>query len=126
MDVRMQGRALRLTIFVTRTDQWHWQSAAYQIVLRAKKAGLAGATVVHAIAGYSGLGPVRTQRGFSLAQHLPAVIVIVDADEKIRAFLPQLDDLLTGGALVTLDPVEIIRYWGGGHELDLRHGGRGD
>jgi PII-like signaling protein len=110
--VRIKGPAVRLTIFVTRTDQYHWQSVACQILFRAHKAGLAGATTLHAIAGYSGLGPIRTVKTFSLTQHLPAIIVIVDTADKIRAFLPQLDDLLTGGGLATIDPVEIIRYVG--------------
>ena len=38
-------------------------------------------------------------------------IIIVDSDERIREFLPQLDELITEG-LVTIDPVEVVRYVG--------------
>jgi PII-like signaling protein len=54
---------------------------------------------------------VHTTRLLSLSQDLPIAIVIVDQDDRIRAFLPQLDDLVTEG-LVILDPVEVIRYVG--------------
>jgi PII-like signaling protein len=35
----------------------------------------------------------------------------VDTEERVRAFLPQLDELVTEG-LVMVDPVEVIRYVG--------------
>jgi PII-like signaling protein len=38
-------------------------------------------------------------------------VIIVDAEDRIRAFLPQLDELITEG-LVIIDPVEVIRYVG--------------
>jgi PII-like signaling protein len=47
----------------------------------------------------------------SLSEDLPVAIIIVDAEDRIRAFLPQLDELVTEG-LVIIDPVEVIRYVG--------------
>ncbi len=38
-------------------------------------------------------------------------IVIVDSEELLRAFLPQLDELVTEG-LVILDDCEVVRYVG--------------
>jgi PII-like signaling protein len=108
--VAIGGPALRLTIFVTRTDQWHWHPVATEIVHRAHKAGLAGATIIHGVAGYAAGGKMHTPHLFSLAQELPAMIVIVDAELRIRGFLPQLDELLTGSGLVVLDRVETIAY----------------
>jgi PII-like signaling protein len=40
---------------------------------------------------------------------LPLVIEIVDSEEKIKAFLPVLDEMMSGG-LVTLEPVRVIHY----------------
>ncbi len=37
--------------------------------------------------------------------------MIVDTEARVRAFLPQLDELVTEG-LVTLDECEVIRYTG--------------
>jgi PII-like signaling protein len=48
-------------------------------------------------------------------------VVVVDAEEKIRAFLPQLDELITEG-LVIIDPVEVIHYVGRDREIDRESG----
>lgn len=42
-------------------------------------------------------------------------ITIVDTEEKVRAFLPQLDELIHEGLVVT-EPVEVVRYVGREHE----------
>jgi PII-like signaling protein len=34
-------------------------------------------------------------------------VIIVDTEDRIRAFLPELDELCTGG-LATIEPVEIV------------------
>jgi PII-like signaling protein len=47
----------------------------------------------------------------SLSDDLPVTIVIVDAPDRIEAFLPQLDELISEG-LVMVDDVRVIRYVG--------------
>jgi hypothetical protein len=100
-----------LTIFVGEGDQWHHKPLFTEIVHRAHHAGLAGASVLRGIEGYGASSRIHTTRLLSLSEDLPVVIVIVDTEERIRAFLPQLDDLVTEG-LVIIDPVEVIRYVG--------------
>jgi PII-like signaling protein len=109
--VKIEGPAVRLTIFVGEDDIWHHKPLYHEIVHRAHAAGLAGASVLRGIEGYGASSRVHTTRLLSLSQDLPIAIVIVDQDDRIRAFLPQLDDLVTEG-LVILDPVEVIRYVG--------------
>ena len=83
-----------------------------EIVHRAQPRGLAGATVLRGVEGYGASNRVHTTRLLSLSEDLPVVIVIVDAEERIRGFLPQLEELI-GQGLVIVDPVEVIRYAGG-------------
>ncbi|HEX3588039.1 MAG TPA: DUF190 domain-containing protein [Pseudonocardiaceae bacterium] len=111
--MRLTGRALRLMIFVDVDDVWHHKPLYHEIVHRAHRAGLAGATVLRGIEGFGAGSAIHTSRILSLAEDLPAVVVIVDAEQKVRDFLPQLDELVTEGTLL-LDEVEVIRYVGAG------------
>ncbi|MFF3751552.1 DUF190 domain-containing protein [Streptomyces sp. NPDC002018] len=108
---KLAGTALRATILVGESDLWHHRPLYTEIVHRAHAAGLGGASVFRGIEGYGASSLIHTQRLLSLSEDLPVAIVIVDAGEKIRAFLPQLDELVTEG-LVVLDDCEVIRYAG--------------
>ncbi len=107
----INGPALRLTIFIGEADRWHHRPLYTEIVHRAHAAGLAGASVLRGIEGYGASSRIHTNRLLSLSEDLPIVIVIVDAEERVRSFLPQLDELVSEG-LVMVDPVEVIRYVG--------------
>ena len=109
--MKLAGTAYRLTIFVGEDDQWHGRPLYTEIVHRAHAAGLAGASVLRGIEGYGASSRVHTARLLSLSADLPIAIVIVDRQDRIRVFLPQLDELVSEG-LVILDPVEVIRYVG--------------
>ncbi|MEU5001907.1 DUF190 domain-containing protein [Streptomyces sp. NPDC021622] len=110
---RLTGRALRVTVFIGETDLWHRKPVYSEIVHRARKAGLAGASVFRGIEGFGASSLIHTQRLLSLSEDLPVAVVIVDDEDKLRAFLPQLDELVTEG-LVILDDCEVIRYVGRG------------
>jgi PII-like signaling protein len=78
--------------------------------------------VLRGIEGYGASSRIHTSRILSLSADLPLAIIIVDAEDKVRAFLPELDELVDEG-LVILDPVEVIRYVGRPpkhHEPDTR------
>lgn len=107
--MRLTGTALRLTIVVSEAHCWHHKPVFTEIVHRAHKAGLAGATVVQGIEGFGASSRIHTSRILSLSDELPVVITIVDTHDRINAFLPQLDELLIGG-VVTLDDCEVVRY----------------
>jgi PII-like signaling protein len=100
---------LRLSIFIGEDDTWHHKPLYHEIVRRAREAGLAGATVLRGTDGYGTSSLIHTTRLLDLAEQLPIVVIIVDAKERVRAFLPELDELVDEGAVV-LDEVEVIRY----------------
>jgi uncharacterized protein len=109
--MKIEGPALRLTIFIGEDDQWHHKPLYHEIVHRAHAAGLAGASVLRGVEGYGASSRIHTTRLLSLAEDLPLAVIIVDAEDRIRAFLPQLDELVTEG-LVIIDPVEVVSYVG--------------
>ncbi|NUP17008.1 MAG: DUF190 domain-containing protein [Streptomyces sp.] len=108
---RLTGRALRVTVFIGENDTWHHKPLYAEIVHRAHAAGLAGASVFRGIEGFGASSLIHTSRLLSLSEDLPVSVVIVDTEERVRAFLPQLDELVTEG-LVVLDDCEVIRYVG--------------
>jgi uncharacterized protein len=109
--VKLEGPAKRLTVFIGESDHYHHHSLCSEIVDRARRAGLAGCSVFRGTAGFGATGHLHTTHLLSLSEDLPIAIVIVDAPERITAFLPELDELVTGG-LVMLDDVDVIRYVG--------------
>jgi PII-like signaling protein len=112
---RLTGSALRVTIFIGENDTWHHKPLYTEIVHRAHTAGLAGASVFRGIEGFGASSLIHTSRLLSLSEDLPVAIVIVDTEERVRAFLPQLDELV-GEGLVILDDCEVIRYVGRGDD----------
>ncbi|MGY3200324.1 DUF190 domain-containing protein [Streptomyces sp. TE5632] len=109
----LTGSALRLTVFIGENDTWHHRPLYSEIVHRAHAAGLAGASVFRGIEGFGASSLVHTSRLLSLSEDLPVAVVVVDTEERVRAFLPELDTLVTEG-LVTLDACEAVRH--PGHE----------
>ncbi|MCQ9130489.1 MULTISPECIES: DUF190 domain-containing protein [Streptomyces] len=114
---RLTGSALRLTVLIGENDTWHRKPLYTEIVHRAHAAGLAGASVFRGIEGFGASSRIHTSRLLSLSEDLPVAVVVVDTEDRVRAFLPQLDELVTEG-MVTLDPCEVIRYVGRGENPD--------
>lgn len=107
--MKSQGRGCRLRIYIGESDQWRGKSLYVAIVQEARKRGLAGATVARGVMGYGAHSAIHQPHIFTLSKDLPVMIEIVDSDEKIRAFLPLLDDMVQEG-MVTTSEVEVITY----------------
>ena len=109
--MKLEGRALRLTVYIGENDQAHHRPLYSEIIHRAHAAGLAGASAFRGLEGYGASNHIHTTRLLSLSEDLPIAVVVVDTEERVRAFLPQLDELVTEG-LVMLDEVDVVRYVG--------------
>jgi len=103
--------ALLLRIFIGESDRWEHRPLYEAIVLRARELHLGGATVLRGPMGFGKTSRLHTAKVLELSMDLPLVIEIVESEEKINAFLPELDKMISGG-LVTLEKVKVIHYRG--------------
>ena len=107
VSIPRQGKLLR--IFIGENDRWQHQPLYEAIVLKAREQGLAGATVLRGPMGFGHSSRLHTAKILRLSEDLPMVIELVDSEEKIRGFLPVLDQIMTSG-LVTLEKVQVLQY----------------
>ncbi|HEX9771911.1 MAG TPA: DUF190 domain-containing protein [Steroidobacteraceae bacterium] len=106
--------ALLLRIFLGESDRCNGKPLYEAIVLRARELHVAGATVLRGPMGYGHHSRLHTAKILRLSVDLPMVVEIVDREEAIEAFLPELERLMGGGSgLVTLEKVKVLRYGGG-------------
>lgn len=99
-------RALRLSIYFGNADVHHHKALSVEILQRAHRAGLRGATTLHGVAGFGASTNIHTTPTWTLVDRTPVTVHIVDDEERIRAFLPQLDDI-RDRCLVVCDDVEV-------------------
>ena len=107
--MHLPHEAMLLRVFIGESDRWHHQPLYEAIVLKARELHLAGATVLRGPMGFGKSSRLHTAKILRLSMDLPIVIEIIDSEEKIRAFLPVLDEMMKGG-LVTLERVRVIDY----------------
>ena len=110
MKIPREGQLLR--IFVGESDRWKGKPLFEAIVQEARRQGLAGATVFRGFEGFGAHSRIHTSRILRLSEDLPILVEIVDAEDKIQAFLPVLDGMVQEG-LVTVEKATVIFYRAG-------------
>jgi uncharacterized protein len=101
--------AMLLRIFLGEDDKYKGRPLYEAIVLAARQAKLAGATVLRGPMGFGHSSHLHTTKILRLSEDLPLLIEIVDTEEAIKAFLPTLDPMM-GSGLVTLEKVQVLQY----------------
>ena len=107
--MKLEGEGKLLRLFIGESDTWHGKPLYQAIVERVREEGLAGATVLRGIEGFGRASVLHTARILRLSEDLPILIEIVDTEERIKAIMPVLDEMI-GEGLVTLEAVEILVY----------------
>ena len=107
MKIPTEGKLLR--IFIGEQDKWRGKPLYEEIVLLAKKEGMAGATAIKGFMGFGAKSHMHTTKILRLSEDLPIVIEIVDSEEKINQFIPHIDDMVKEG-LVTLEKATVVMY----------------
>ena len=102
-------QCLRLRVYFGESDQWERRPLYEAIVLKARRDGLAGATVFRSPMGFGATSRIHTAKILNLSTDLPIVVEIIDTTPKIEAFLASLEQMIQGG-MVTVEPIKVVHY----------------
>jgi uncharacterized protein len=101
--------ATLLRIFVGENDRLQGRPLYHLLVEKARNLKMAGATVLPAPVGFGQSRTVRSELNIDAGAILPIVIEIIDTEENIGRFLPEIDGMIESG-LVTLEKVRAVFY----------------
>jgi len=85
--------AVQVTMYLNEADEWHKRPLHLEILNYLRSENVAGATVFHAVAGFTGRGRVKTTSLVDAGGRLPLVIIFVDTDEHVQRVLPKLREM---------------------------------
>ncbi|WP_096701231.1 DUF190 domain-containing protein [Magnetospirillum sp. 15-1] len=108
--MRIPKDATLLRIFVGEQTRHDGRPLFEAIVKEARHNNLAGATVLRGQMGFGHSSRLHSAKILALSEDLPVVVEIVDAPEKIEAFLPILDVMMREKGLITLERIQVLRY----------------
>ncbi|MCL2716742.1 MAG: DUF190 domain-containing protein [Alphaproteobacteria bacterium] len=107
--MQVPKQALMLRIYIGEDDDFKGRPLYEAITLKARELHLAGATVFRGQMGFGKSSRLHTTKILRLSEDLPLVIEIIDAEDRINAFLPVLGTMMASG-LVTLEKIQVVQY----------------
>jgi uncharacterized protein len=106
---KREGKAKLMRIYIGENDKWGDKPLHAALVQSLRANDIAGVTVYRGILGYGANRRLHADSALSLSHDRPMLLSVVDTEEKLRAYLPILDDMIQQG-LVVLSDVDIIKY----------------
>src|SRR5271166_6525653 len=115
----LDGEQFLVRIFIGDSDKWQHTPLDRALLERLRREGFAGATVFHGVAGFGAASVIHTSSIVDLSADLPIVIEVVDDEAHMDKLIPILDEMVTGGALITMERVRVLKYAAGGRGASL-------
>jgi PII-like signaling protein len=107
--MKIEGRARLMRIYIGESDRWK-DKPLYTALVEAMRANdIAGVTVYRGILGYGAHRRVHKDKPLHLSHDSSIMLSVIDAEEKLRSFLPIVEQMVQEG-LVVLSDVDIIKY----------------
>jgi len=107
--LKSEGKAKLMRIYIGENDKWNGKPLYEGIVSGLRAHDIAGVTVYRGILGYGANRRIHKDAALSLSHDRPILLSIVDTEEKLRGFMPVLDQMVQQG-LVVLSDVDVIKY----------------
>jgi PII-like signaling protein len=109
----LDGEQFLVRVLLGESDRFHHMPLHRALLERLRREGFAGATVLHGTSGFGASSVIHTAGLIELSSDLPVVIEVVDDQAHVDRLLPILDEMISGGALVTVEKVRVVRYAAG-------------
>lgn len=114
--MRLIGKAKMLRVHIGEDDKWEGEPLYEAIVKRAAQLDIAGATVYRGILGYGAHRRIHRHKTMTFSSDDPIMIAMVDEEEKINKMLSALDTMVSGGCMIAISDVTVVKYLEHGDE----------
>ena len=84
---------VQVTIYLNEADQWQRKPLYLELLNYLRRENVAGATVLHAVAGFTGRQKVETTHLVDAGGKLPIILTFIDHDEHIQRVMPTLKEM---------------------------------
>jgi PII-like signaling protein len=119
-STKVEGKAKLMRIYVGENDRWRDKPLHDALVEALRANDIAGVTVYRGICGYGANRRIHQDRALSLSHDRPIMLAVVDTEEKLRSFIPVLEQMVQQG-LVVLSNVDVIKYASRGATQEANH-----
>ena len=96
-SLKREGKAKMMRIFIGENDKWHEKPLHKALIESMRSNDIAGVTVYQGILGYGANRRIHKDSALHLSHDRPMMLSVVDTEERLRAFLPVLDDMVQQG-----------------------------
>ena len=117
--LKREGKAKLMRIFIGENDKWNGKALHKALIECMRTNDIAGVTVYQGILGYGANRRIHKDSALHLSHDRPMMLSVVDTEERLRAFLPVLDDMVQQG-LVVFSDVDVIKYTHNYRETERR------
>lgn len=108
--MRLIGKAKMLRVHIGEDDKWEGEPLYEAIVKRAAQLDIAGATVYRGILGYGAHRRIHRHKTMTFSSDDPIMIAMVDDEEKINKMTAALDSMVSGGCMIAISDVTVVKY----------------
>lgn len=103
----MNPKVAKISVYINEADEWNRRPLHLEMLRMLHEQGIAGGTVLRAVAGFTGHGRVETSSLVDAGGKLPLVIEFIDTAESIERVMPLLQKMV-GHRLVVRQMMEVV------------------
>jgi uncharacterized protein len=93
--------AIQVSVYLNEADEWHHRPLHLEMLKYLREQEVAGATVLHAVAGFTGHSRVKTSTLVDAGGKLPLVLTFIDTEEHVRRVLPHIREMASHRLIVS-------------------------